>query len=725
MKLEQHQPNRIVSGGTIGEKVDYRLVEGAKIIRLLSDTMYQDKIGSIVRELSCNAVDSHVEAGTPDKPFNIHVPNVLEPWFSVTDCGVGMSHEDIQWIYTGYGESTKDNTNSAIGAFGLGSKTPFAYTDQYTITSIYEGVKRVYVAVFDNVNMPGVTLHAEEETTEHNGMEITVSVEAGDFHKFEHAICNQLRFFPVKPTLTNNMAKISFVDFSTHIRTENDNVTILNQNSGVGAFYVVQGGVGYPLDVDKLGKLPKDHSKVIQAICASHGWVTMPIGSVGVTVNRENVSYDPTTCAAIIDALVKAGTSFSTDALEEIKKHDSIWERCAAYNSLLPIFRGAVSLDDSGTLFNGATLSHGAFHINLKKLHDTGFHAVGIKKKTHYRRGSYREEWKIERTHFNHTGDRWSEYTDLRPTNDMVIILKDTGKQPVRRMRKYMEDNNSPNIILIETTANGVVSSSTKLIADLLNCDKSKIVKMSDLEAPPLNTSNGSADIRPKCWEYRENASTYSTRYWSPVLDWGDYEDEDAVVYVPMTRHSPTGDRREMEQLLELFNIGKVPYPIVAVNEQTVNRINSAKNRLDVNFITVEDALTPILADLEQERTKYIAYGRLMSFVNGMELSTVGQMMNKEMFTGTQYAGVQRRLAILRKKLNAVQTATGDSTFNSMIRTFSSDKSLFATQNSVRKLNKRIMNSYPFLDHVSNYSLTRDTDLRKHAIEYMKLMDKA
>ena len=110
----------------VGEIGEFRIRNSAKAFNILSSGLYANKIRAIVRELSCNAVDSHVAAGKQDTPFDIHLPNTLEPWFSIRDYGLGLSHDQVINIYTTYFESTKTDSNEFIGALGLGSKSPFS-----------------------------------------------------------------------------------------------------------------------------------------------------------------------------------------------------------------------------------------------------------------------------------------------------------------------------------------------------------------------------------------------------------------------------------------------------------------------------------------------------------------------------------------------------------------------------------------------------------------------
>jgi HSP90 family molecular chaperone len=100
----------------VGEIGEFRIRNSAKAFNILSSGLYANKIRAIIRELSCNAVDSHVAAGRSGTPFDVHLPNTLEPHFSIRDYGTGLSHEQVKNIYTTYFESTKTDSNAFIGA---------------------------------------------------------------------------------------------------------------------------------------------------------------------------------------------------------------------------------------------------------------------------------------------------------------------------------------------------------------------------------------------------------------------------------------------------------------------------------------------------------------------------------------------------------------------------------------------------------------------------------
>ena len=196
----------------VGEIGEFRIRNSAKAFNILSSGLYANKIRAIIRELSCNAVDSHIAAGKQDTPFDVHLPNQLEPWFSIRDYGTGLNHDQVTNIYTTYFESTKTNSNDFIGALGLGSKSPFSYTDNFTVTAIQNGRKGIYSAFINDVGVPSIALMNEEQVTEPNGVEVKFSVnDRYDFHKFEEELAKKINSVtPVntaKEDLTEVIAK--------------------------------------------------------------------------------------------------------------------------------------------------------------------------------------------------------------------------------------------------------------------------------------------------------------------------------------------------------------------------------------------------------------------------------------------------------------------------------------------------------------------------------------
>ena len=175
---------------------------GISDVRLVVDILsklYAYPIRTLVQEYICNGRDAMREAGTWNKlPIEITVPNTLDPVFKVRDFGVGISPDRMENIFVNYGSSTKRNTNTQTGGFGIGAKSAFSYTDSFTVTSFYNGMRYLYVAHLGDEG--GVNLITKNQTSQPNGVEISIGVKPKDIPEFKIAIQRCVRFWsePIK-----------------------------------------------------------------------------------------------------------------------------------------------------------------------------------------------------------------------------------------------------------------------------------------------------------------------------------------------------------------------------------------------------------------------------------------------------------------------------------------------------------------------------------------------
>ncbi len=333
MKLKSSNNTVEINGG--GEVTSFSIAMNGKAFRVLSDNLYQNKIGSIVREISCNALDAHIMAKKPDVPFVIHLPDNFEPWFSVQDYGIGLTPDAIKTVFTKYFESTKDNDNQAVGAFGLGAKTPFSYTDQFTVTSVVDGQKWVYNAYITESGVPSISEMDSGATTDPIGVEIRMSCKREDYKRFADEVATQLRFFKVKPGILNN-AGFRFKDVSTNLVIDSRNVAISSDNAGYGDAWahVIQGSVGYPLDLSQVNdKVSADNKRLLSTLNGTQVRFYFNIGEIGVTASREGIEYNKHTIASIERKLGMVRielTKYINDQLVNLK---TPYEKAAFLNS--------------------------------------------------------------------------------------------------------------------------------------------------------------------------------------------------------------------------------------------------------------------------------------------------------------------------------------------------------------------------------------------------------
>jgi hypothetical protein len=306
--------------GNIQDESQFKMRTSQKAFQILS-SLYSDKPLAIVRELGCNAMDSHIASGQPNLPFHVHVPNTLEPWLTIQDFGTGISHENIYEIYSVYFASTKTNTNSQVGMLGLGSKSPFCYSDNFTITSTHNQVKRVYNAYFNQQGMPTISLASQNNTKEANGVAIQIPIKNSDISEFHQAIHKAFRFFNVKPTISGGeVIWLDKADFEgTFWKSYANN---LNQS------YAVMGGVAYPID---LYKLDDEHYEILRKAGLV---IDFKIGELDVTPSRESLMYHDWVIKALNDKIDLVKKDFLVNVENTIKTSANLLDALKALYKL-------------------------------------------------------------------------------------------------------------------------------------------------------------------------------------------------------------------------------------------------------------------------------------------------------------------------------------------------------------------------------------------------------
>lgn len=320
MKLNTAPDNPVTMGG-IAHVSEFRIRNSAKAFGILSSGLYANKIRAIIRELSCNAVDSHVAAGRPDSTFDVHLPTMLAPYFAIRDYGTGLSHDQVCNIYTTYFESTKADSNDFIGALGLGSKSPFSYTDNFTVTAIQNGQRGIYSAFINDTGVPSVALMGQDETDEADGVEIRFAVEDRyDFGKFVEESQNVFKHFRVQPNFTGARCQVDAIKYRRL-----DIVPGVHERDG-GHYdrgnRAIMGHIEYPIEIPKaqLGKL-------LESLSDMRLDIHFDIGDIEFQASREGLQYTPTTIAAIRNKYTEIAKVIDQIVFDEADAIANMWER--------------------------------------------------------------------------------------------------------------------------------------------------------------------------------------------------------------------------------------------------------------------------------------------------------------------------------------------------------------------------------------------------------------
>lgn len=322
---------RLYYSSGFSDSAAFSIKPTAKAFRILIDGLYSNKILAGVREVMSNALDSHARKGCLDRPIMVWAPHGHNPEFVVRDFGVSMTHDEVMNTYTKVFESTKEDTNDEVGALGLGSKSPFAYTDTFQVTCWSGGQKREYVAVIDGRGFPRIESTDPEPSKEESGVEIRYAVKSSDVYKFQSAITAMAFGLKTKPII-HGMGSIA-------ARTEPD-----NSGSGwethssmigwpySGAARIRQGWVTYPLDVNALEIQDQSLERAASIIGGSRAIIDMPIGTCDIAASREALSYNDETRAAITAKLKAIVSEISEKFKTEMASLRTPWERAERFN---------------------------------------------------------------------------------------------------------------------------------------------------------------------------------------------------------------------------------------------------------------------------------------------------------------------------------------------------------------------------------------------------------
>lgn len=297
--VQDHCTHAVIGGK---QSIEFGISNSAEFFNILSSTLYKDQILAVVREVLCNAWDAHIEAQRTDLPVLV----TLEPEkLVIKDMGKGIHHDDMGLIYGTYGNSTKKNDGNQTGGFGLGCKSPFAYTDHFEVISCHEGVKTIYNMSKSSAQAqgkPGITPIASFPTTD-TGLTVTIRIKQADHNRFELLINRIVHNGDMNVLL--NSKQINTIGFD--LSKGNYLITRADMLDTASRIMVRYGNVIYPVEateaivtnylaiqshLDKLQFMPyasKRYSIVFQA----------PAHSISVTPSREALSMQEHTVATL------------------------------------------------------------------------------------------------------------------------------------------------------------------------------------------------------------------------------------------------------------------------------------------------------------------------------------------------------------------------------------------------------------------------------------------
>lgn len=558
MKLLTVPQNEAVMSN-VNEIGEFRIRNSAKAFSILSSGLYANKIRAIVRELSCNAYDSHVAANKKDVPFEVHLPNRLNPNFSVRDFGTGLDHDQVTNIYTTYFESTKSNSNDFIGALGLGSKSPFSYTDNFTVTAIKNGIKGIYTAFINDQGVPSIALMSVDSTDEPTGVEVKFAVpDDSDYYKFKSEAATVLRFFDPMPIISGQDLDLIPVEYEDRDIIPGVHLRKVNDRSDWGS-KAVMGNIVYPISV------PNWNHFLLDFPFEFH----FGIGELDFQASREGLSYIPQTIDAIKNKIEQLENALENHFKNMVDSQPTMWEKVryvrnnvqrsspyynAAYDYITnnPTPRKQIHQGASGYGIRVITADELAkkFNIILRGVRyhpGTKTKVTTLSTSSHWANGDYVSAWSFQ------MGDNYNFY------------IQDTKVGAIPRLRHKVLQGSTVSLNYLLVAADSKKPMKTDRFFDWLG-NPGNVAQASTLpEAPKKERSLGTKIPVLKLTE------TYSSRDGFTWVDAGDistYDKSKTHYYIPMSGFTP------------LFTSSKY---------NSLKDIKSALNNLDIDtFKNVE-----------------------------------------------------------------------------------------------------------------------------------------
>ena len=685
----------------------------AHLSTILRDSLYSDKILAPIREYSTNAMDAHVEAGKPTRSILVKLPNSMVPTFAVRDYGFGMSEDRIWEVFANYGESTKRNSNEQTGMLGIGSKSAFAYTDNFTIVNYHRGVKSIFMCHVAGSAEGDLVRVSQQPTVEEDGLEIQIPVAAKDIDTWISKAKQFFSHWKVVPifegnTIVIDKVKCLFESNDWYITEESTQAKVL------------MGNICYPIDKHQFDS---GDTRILDCGIVFKA----QIGDVDIAASREGLQYTNRTIKYFLNKLQKTKQELTKLFEDEVAKCVTNFEKKLAFHTYndyySKYYRFNFITANIISKFGGNSFQL----IDRYGANDSTITGVEVNLYQKSRRGAR----KVRANNFG--------IHEIQCRKDIrYILLNDTDKQYLNRIAALIERSTDVDRVKMVYTLKVVdkvkfAAWKNKVGFDipLVAFDTLPVVKTSELYG--VSSSRGSYNYNPKSGkkvflvDRTVNSRLYSDYYTATTID----KTEKSVLYVVIENwfiksyqnSSPTEFVAFIDCLEKVFNI-KVP-KIVAVRPSAVEKLNS-------QFVTFQSYLDKLFSD-----TKNLEVLKKITFNSSIKSLTVGSrydsggVMSVNMFNAifksvNEDSFVDSENLVMKLKEMCVL----DGSDHQIIRRFVmnkyvSEKEITDYRTSVASLLKQLIERYPLLGLFDEYQITHSIGKGRISklVEYVNFVD--
>lgn len=441
MILDDKRPKVLKSGVQSDALFNIKKENVAHIFSILRNQLYSDKILAVVREYSTNAIDAHVEANE-SRPIEISLPNAFYKEFSIRDFGKGLSQEDIVDIFASYGASTKRESNEFTGMLGIGSKSAFAYTNNFTVISRHNGIEYTYGAYIDETNIGAISLISSQPTKE-SGVSIHISVPEKDTRAFLTTCYEFFKNLSYEPIFRNDTEVKRNLDFykrnlkSTLLGKDWKIISSNNNAYHSSTVNIEMGNVLYPVSEEKIGEwfFPNQHrfhfnSDNKYSLLRHRNLsfiIHAPIGSVKPSASRESLEYNALTTDYVRTKIISIFNEIGREIRTNLTQLPTLYEKHCFANNIKANYGNNFNVDDYVLTVRDSK----SFHRHSMP-HDLKIEDIGVTKiRTLFMGGSS----------FYDSNEFCPKPEDLYFYNDGSVKAQTTS----RRAIYYLENNNISN----------------------------------------------------------------------------------------------------------------------------------------------------------------------------------------------------------------------------------------------------------------------------------------
>ncbi len=275
------------------ENIAFGISDDPAFFQILSQSLYKNPTLAMVRETICNAWDAHIDNECTDIPLSIELKHDK---LIIKDFGKGIPQNLISQVYGVYGASTKKNDSRSTGGFGLGCKSPFAYTDHFEVINCNGGIRTIYnmsKSSAEREGRPSITAIVSVPTTE-TGIQVTINIKPHDYDKLEEYIRSVVFQGDIKANFNTELLKtIGFDQADYNFILVDKTVTTNRLRDGLAHqdIWVRYGNVIYPVESFKeIEPLYKRTATILNDIYGCSVVLLAPPDSISMTPSRESLT---------------------------------------------------------------------------------------------------------------------------------------------------------------------------------------------------------------------------------------------------------------------------------------------------------------------------------------------------------------------------------------------------------------------------------------------------